>query len=436
MRLINAFPILVLLLGVPMVQAQSKMSAEETARKIATRIVSSTSYLFENKKTGETYKSVKNLPASSDIQVESKYNQWHYTNGVTNIALMELGDKLKDKQYEQYVLKNMNFVFNEGNLEFFKRQYDKAFAEGGWPAIRNISWHMLFRGKRLDDNGPMGASLIDLQQRFPNKAFLNYINETANHLNTAEPRLADGTIARIWPHENTIWADDAFMAISFLSRMGQLTGDNKYFTDAANQILNYNKYLWCAEKQVYYHCYHTDNREHGVAHWSRANGWVFMAQADLLTRMPKNHPLRDAVIKNFQQQASGVARYQGKNGLWHQLLDKEDSYEEITGTAMFVFGIARGVKEGWLHPDFINVAELGLKGMMTKITPEGGVTAICVGTGIMPSLQYYYNRPTQENDPMGEGPVLRALVEMIDAPRYKEIKADNQYDKIGQKKQE
>lgn len=42
-------------------------------------------------------------------------------------------------------------------------------------------------------------------------------------------------------------------------------------------------------------------------------------------------------------QASGVARYQGKNGLWHQLLDKEDSYEEITGSSMFVFGIAKGV---------------------------------------------------------------------------------------------
>ena len=30
----------------------------------------------------------------------------------------------------------------------------------------------------------------------------------------SEPRLADGTIARLWPHENTVWADDAFMAVS------------------------------------------------------------------------------------------------------------------------------------------------------------------------------------------------------------------------------
>lgn len=415
-------------------QAQTKMSAGETAVKIADRILHSTTYDFVNKKTGETFTSLKKVPFSMDVKVNSKYNQWHYTNGVTHLALMELADKTGDKKYEKYVLKNMDFVFNEGNLEFFKKQFDQAFQAGGWRAVPKLSWHMIFRAKRLDDNGPMGASLIELQMRHPDKAFLAYINETADHLNFAEPRLADGTIARIWPHENTIWADDAFMAISFLARMGKLTGDERYITDAANQVIQYHRYLWCPEKNIFYHCYHTDTGEHGVAHWSRANGWVFMATADLLSVMPENHPLRGEVLELFRKQCSGVARYQGKNGLWHQLLDKEDSYEEITGTAMFVFGIAKGVKNGWLHKDFIYVAEQGLKGMMTKISDQGDVTAICVGTGIMPSLSYYYNRPTQENDPMGEGPVLRALIEMSDAQKYSEIKADDQYDKIQLKK--
>ncbi len=408
--------------------------AEQTARKIADRILQSTTYTFQNKKTREVYTSLKNVPLTQDMTVQSVYNQWHYTNGVTNIAMMELAQKSGKKEYEDFVLKNMNFVFNEGNLDYFRQLYDQVKEKSGWMGVRNVSWHMIFRAKRLDDNGPMGASLIEVQKKYPSDAFLSYINETADHLNYAEPRLKDGTIARIWPHVNTIWADDAFMAISFLARMGSFTGDNKYFTDAAKQILNYTKYLWRPEMQLYYHCYHTDNKEHGVAHWSRANGWVFMATADLLTYMPKKHPLREKVIQNFKMQATGVARYQGANGLWHQVLDKVDSYEEITGTAMFTFGIARGVKNGWLHPDFIYVAEQGLRGMMKKITPEGDVTSICVGTGIMPSLQYYYNRPTQENDPMGEGPVLRALVEMIDAPRYTEIKAEDQYDKIVMKK--
>ncbi len=414
--------------------SQATQSADKIAIAIADRIMSETPYTFVDTKTEQTYTNLKNVPFSMDIKVQNEYNDWHYTNGVLNIALLELADKTKSKKYEDYVFKNMNFVFDENNLNFFKKQYDQAFSEGGWRAIRKLTWHMIFRAKRLDDNGPMGASLIELQMRKPNKAFLNYINETNDHLMYAEPRLEDGTIARLWPHENTIWADDLFMGVAFLCRMGKMTGDTKYFDDAANQVLNYTKYLWHPEKQIYYHCYHTDTKEHGVAHWSRANGWILMAQADLLTMLPKDHPKRQALIENFKQQVSGVARYQGKNGLWYQVLDKTDSYEEITGTAMFVFGIARGVREGWIDKDFIYVAEQGLKGMMTKMTDEGDVTAICVGTGIMPSLSFYYNRKTQENAPMGEGPVLRALVEMSDAIKYSEISADDQYDKIVIKK--
>jgi Predicted unsaturated glucuronyl hydrolase involved in regulation of bacterial surface properties, and related proteins len=101
---------------------------------------------------------------------------------------------------------------------------------------------------------------------------------------------------------------------------------------------------------------------------------------------------------------------------------------------MFVFGIARGVREGWINKDYIYAAEQGLKGMMSKMTNQGKVTAICVGTGIMPSLTYYYNRKTQENGPMGEGPVLRALIEMSKASKYTEISADDQYEKISIKK--
>jgi rhamnogalacturonyl hydrolase YesR len=41
---------------------------------------------------------------------------------------------------------------------------------------------------------------------------------------------------------------------------------------------------------------------------------------------------------------------QGGMGLWHQLLDKTDSYLETSASAMFTFTIARGVNRGWLSP--------------------------------------------------------------------------------------
>ncbi|MFR9262801.1 MAG: glycoside hydrolase family 88 protein [Bacteroides cellulosilyticus] len=243
--------------------AQTNEKARETAVMIADRILKSTTYDFVDKKSGKTYTSLKNVPLNKNVKVQSKYLDWHYTNGVTNIAPMELGDKLGTSKYENYVLKNMNFIFDDANQDYFHRLYNQILEQEGWRAVNHVNWHMIYRNKRLDDNGPMGASLIVLNRRHPEQAFQKYIDQTDHHLMVSEPRLADGTIARLWPHVNTIWADDAFMALSFLVRMGEATGDAKYFDDAANQILNYTRYLlWCPEKGLYYHCYHTDNKAH------------------------------------------------------------------------------------------------------------------------------------------------------------------------------
>lgn len=228
--------------------AQTNEKARETAVMIADRILKSTTYDFVDKKSGKTYTSLKNVPLNKNVKVQSKYLDWHYTNGVTNIALMELGDKLGTSKYENYVLKNMNFIFDDANQDYFHRLYDQTLEQEGWRAVNHVNWHMIYRNKRLDDNGPMGASLIVLNRRHPEQAFQKYIDQTDHHLMVSEPRLADGTIARLWPHVNTIWADDAFMALSFLVRMGEATGDAKYFDDAANQILNYTRYLWCPER--------------------------------------------------------------------------------------------------------------------------------------------------------------------------------------------
>ena len=74
--------------------AQTNDKVKEMAMKIADRILTSTTYEFVDKKSGKTYTSLKNMPLNKAVKVRSKYLDWHYTNGVTNIALMELGNKL------------------------------------------------------------------------------------------------------------------------------------------------------------------------------------------------------------------------------------------------------------------------------------------------------------------------------------------------------
>ena len=58
------------------------------------------------------------------------------------MALMELGDKIQNRKYEDYVLKNMKFIFDKTNQSYFHRLYDKTFREGGWRAVPRLTWHI------------------------------------------------------------------------------------------------------------------------------------------------------------------------------------------------------------------------------------------------------------------------------------------------------
>lgn len=408
--------------------AQNDQHIESVLRRVADRIVAQTSYQFVNTKNAQTYDNLKGVPFSLDIKVKSDYNDWHYTNGVLDIAMLELAKKINDQKYQKYVQKNMDFDFNPDNLNYFKKQYKEVLGqENGIEKVSKQSMYMFFRMIRLDDYGTMAASLIDLYEKDKNPLYKEYFDKAAHELLYAEPRLKDGTIARYDPHQMTVWADDLYMSVSLLARMGKLTEDHKYFDDAAHQIIQFHHYLWDAAKQIYYHCYYTDDKENGVAYWGRCNGWIMMAQADLLSVLPDNYSQRNKLIELFRQDVAGVARYQSSTGLWHQLLDKTDSYLETSCSAMFTYSIARGVNRGWLRPDFAQVAYYGWKGIESKITADGDVTSICPGTGIAPSIVAYYNRPERKDLAMGEGPVLRAGAEMIGLKPYREQPASNFY---------
>jgi len=403
---------------------------ERIIRKVADRILDETSYEFINTKTGEKYKSLKNVKITPEVKVESKYNDWHYTNGVLHIAMIELSKTLNEKKYKEFVEKNFEFVFK--NVKYFDPLYKKTLREDGdkWLKVRSINWHMFFRMIRLDDYGTMAASLLEVPDCMNNKNYRVYIQKAIDHLMNVETRLDDRTISRLWPHEKTVWADDLYMSVSLLARAGYYLDNNKYFDEAINQVISFDNYLWDDVKKLYYHCYYTDTKTNGVAHWARANGWIMMAITDLLTYLPENNPQRDKVIRIFNKQAEGIARYQSETGLWHQLLDKEDSYLETSASCMFIFCLARGVNKGWLIEDFAYVAEMGWRGVLSKVDEDGNIHDICVGTGIMPSLVFYYKRPTQVNIPMGEGPFLRAGAEILKMKRYRPEPARTKYNKI------
>ena len=255
--------------------------------------------------------------------------------------------------------------------------------------------------------------MIEIMENDPKPAYKEYISKAGNFVLNEVHRLDDGTLSRPEPHEMTLWLDDLYMSVPFLARMGQYTGEQKYFDFAARQVIQFTEYLFDPNKQIYFHCYYDDLKENGVARWGRANGWAAMAQAELLDFLPEDHPQRDTLIYLFEQQIVGFSRYQSEKGLWHQILDKPDSYLETSCTAMFVYAVAKGINEGWIDKRYRTIAFQGWNGLKTRITKDGEITGVCKGTGIRDDLVFYYTRPTPHNDFHGTGAMLHAGVEIL-----------------------
>lgn len=387
--------------------SQDAANTEKTVRLVADRIIQNTSFKFINTKTHQKYDSTTGLEPSADIKAESTYNKWAYVNGVLTVGMMHTADVLSDKKYSDYSQHNFEFIFN--NINYFEALY-----KANTPKVEYSS---VFSMSNLDACGAMAAGLNDVDALAHRKDFRAYLDRAATYITTKQQRLPDGTLCRPRPRDGTLWADDMYMSIPFLARMGKITGDAKYFDDAIKQVENFNKYLYDPSTGLYIHNYFADVAMNGVAHWGRCNGWVAMAQVELLSNLPVNHPKRAELIKLLLRQIVGYSRYQDQTGLWHQLLDKPDSYLETSVTAMFTYSVAKAVNEGWIPPSYLSIAREGWKGLLTKITPDGQMQDVCIGTDMEDDIKFYYTRPTQLNDTHGLGALLLAGSEMIRADK-------------------
>ena len=260
----------------------------------------------------------------------------------------------------------------------------------------------------------MSAAMIKAK-RGGSKAAVQPIFEIGvNHIMTKQYRLADGTLARNRPQPNTLWLDDMFMGVPAIAQMGKLTGEKKYYDEAAKQVLSFAKRMFNKEHGIYMHGWVEGMTEHPEFHWARANGWAFMAEAELLEVLPENHPLRPQILTLYKAHAKGLASYQSGTGLWHQLLDREDSYLETSATAIYIYAYARGINRGWLEAKaYAPMTLLAWNAVTTKINAKGQVEGTCVGTGMAFDPAFYYHRPTSAFAAHGYGPTLLAGAEVL-----------------------
>ncbi len=384
-------------------QTLTKQEVMSSVRKLADNVVKNTTYLYFDRGTGNLISDLQTYGYNKNIVPQNGYNEWRYWNGVIQIGFNALGQETKEPRYMNYTRKNFDFFFRD--YQYLKPLYDGK-NQWGFPLAQALNI------TELDDCGAMGASLAELYMTEKKPEYKAWLDAASEHIMKKQARLQDGIFSRPKPYLNTVWADDLYMSVPFLARMGKLTGDKAYFDEAAKQVILFNKYLYDEKVGLMWHCYYDDLKVNGGTFWGRCNGWMMMATADLLRLMPLEHPQRAEIISLLNRQIRNTAQYQSPSGLWHQVLNKENSYLETSCTAMFTYAVALAINNGWFDKRYKTIALAGWKGIASQITQEGAVTNICMGTGIGDDIKFYYDRPAPYNDIHGLGAIFLAGIEV------------------------
>lgn len=387
-------------------QQPATRTTEQVLRAVADGVLASATFDFRDRQTGQRYVTPAAAPAGARLAPASPYQDWRYWNGVLELALLELADVLDDARYRDFAVRNVAFAFD--HAPWFEPRYDGD--KWGFPFAQH------FVMEELDDYGAMGAATIEVYRRDPQPRYRAYVERAAAYARTRQGRLADGTLVRAFPQHWTLWTDDLFMGVPFLARLAELTGDASYLDDAARQVINYHRYVFDAQAAVMRHFWYSDTNRQGPAAWGRANGWALLAQVQLLDRLPVTHPQRDTLLALLRRHILGIARWQGSEGLWHQLLDRSDSYLETSASAMFTYAVARAVNRGYIEPHYASIARRGWEGVSARVRADGQIEGICAGTSTSDDLVYYYRRPTPLNDVHGIGTILLAGTEVLRLP--------------------
>lgn len=338
-----------------------------------------------------------------------------YEWGVTYSGALLAAQATSDARYRDYVTSRLHAVAAVADRQRARNLPPGEASDPSGP-IRQLSLRQMLNPRSLDDSGAMCAALImtaraNNSQRAELQPLIdNYIR----FISSEQFRFSDGTLARNRPLANALWLDDLYMSVPALAQMGALTGDTKYFDDAARQILQFSARMFVPERGLYRHAWIQGMEPHPAFFWGRANGWAIVSMAELLSVLPENHPQRAAVLAQYRAHAAGLAAMQGGAGLWHQLLDRNDSYLETSASAMFVYAIARGINRGWLDPlAYGPLVTVGWNAVAKQINDKGQVEGVCVGTGMAFEPVFYYHRPTSVFAAHGYGPVLLAGAEVI-----------------------
>ena len=154
------------------------------------------------------------------------------------------------------------------------------------------------------------------------------------------------------------WIDAIQMAMPVYIKMYAQTQDKRYLdyamqsyrwtrNECGGGCFNVKEGLWWRDKDYVAPYKEKDGKN---CYWSRGNGWVYAALLRSMEVLPAKSKAYKELKKDFLLMSEALLKCQHEDGFWHASLVSDADYPtpEMTGTALFLYGMAWGIQQGLL----------------------------------------------------------------------------------------
>ncbi len=342
--------------------------------------------------------------------------KWDYTAGLFTLSLLKLNEHVTTLERIEFVTNAIGtFIPINGKIETYNP--DEFQLDAINPGKTVIALYQLTKEERY----AKAAALLEKQF-------------------ATQPRTADGGFWHKERYTNQMWLDGLYMGAPFYAEYTKVfNGPASNYDDVARQFALVKEHLYDSKSGLYYHGWDAKkiqawaNPVTGTSSnfWGRAVGWYAMALVDTLDFLPANHPARKQLIGQVEDVAKGIVKWQdAETGVWWQVMNKgnaKGNYREATGSAMFVYALAKAVNDGELSKSYVPAILKGYQGVLNEFvrTNDSGAVSLVqccqvAGLGFKStrggprdgSFDYYVSEPIVENDMKGIGPFILAGIEV------------------------
>jgi len=217
------------------------------------------------------------------------------------------------------------------------------------------------------------------------------------------------------------WIDAIQMAMPLYMQAYKITGDKRYRDHAMKMyrwsrntcgggLFNLKDGLWWRDADFVPPYQEPDGKD---CYWSRGDGWVVAALVRDMNQLSPKEKAYKELKKDFMMMMEGIRKCQREDGFWNvSLVSTNFAGPETTGTALFLYGICWGLRQGYLKPEVYRpVADRAWKALKTVVHPNGFLGWV-QGTGKEPKdgQPLSYDRIPDFED-YGTGAFLLGLTE-------------------------